>query len=57
MDQFNLPENHSESDRRVALANWIVHPDNTLTWRSIANRIWQYHFGTGIVETSNDFGQ
>ena len=57
MDQFDLPKDHTEGDRRVALANWITHPDNTLTWRSIVNRIWQYHFGTGLVETANDFGQ
>ncbi|MBR9759080.1 DUF1553 domain-containing protein [bacterium] len=57
MDQFDLPKDHTEGDRRVALANWIIHPDNTLTWRSIVNRIWQYHFGTGLVETANDFGR
>ena len=30
---------------------------NPLTWRSIVNRVWQYHFGTGIVATPNDFGE
>lgn len=45
------------SGRRTALAKWITRPDNRLTWRVIANRIWQHHFGRGIVRTSNDFGK
>ena len=53
---FDLAEGHKEGDRRVALAEWITHPENSLTWRSIVNRVWQYHFGRGIVETPNDFG-
>jgi hypothetical protein len=52
----NLDE-ASEAQRRAALAQWITHPDNALTWRSIVNRVWQYHFGRGIVETPNDFGK
>lgn len=55
--QFALSEGHSEGDRRVALANWIIHHDNPLTWRSIVNRVWQYHFGRGIVDSPNDFGR
>lgn len=55
--RFDLPEGHNESDRRVALADWIVHRDNPLTWRSIVNRVWHYHFGRGIVESANDFGR
>jgi len=54
---FQLKENHPEGDRRVALAQWIVHPENKLTWRSIVNRVWQSHFGQGLVETVNDFGR
>ena len=46
-----------ESERRVALAQWVVAKENPLTWRSIVNRVWQYHFGIGIVQTSNDFGR
>ena len=45
-----------EGARRAALAKWITDPHNPLTARSIVNRVWQYHFGRGIVETPNDFG-
>ena len=45
-----------EGARRAALAHWITAPDNMLTWRSIVNRVWQYHFGAGIVDSANDFG-
>ncbi len=55
--RFTLPSEQTEGDRRAALAEWIVHPENPLTWRSIANRIWQYHFGVGLVDTPNDFGR
>ncbi|MDA1049177.1 MAG: DUF1553 domain-containing protein [Planctomycetota bacterium] len=55
--EFALPTDHSEGERRAALARWITHHDHPLTWRSIANRIWLYHFGTGIVDTPNDFGR
>jgi hypothetical protein len=47
----------SEGSRRAALANWIAHPANMLTWRSIVNRVWHYHFGTGLVDTPSDFGR
>ena len=46
-----------EGSRRAALARWITDPDNPLTWRSIANRVWQYHVGRGIVDTPSDFGR
>ena len=46
-----------EGDRRVALAKWMSDPKNGLVWRSIANRLWQHHFGRGLVDSPNDFGQ
>jgi hypothetical protein len=48
--------NSSEADRRLALANWITDEKNPLTYRVIANRPWQWTFGTGIVSTPSDFG-
>ncbi len=46
-----------EGQRRRALADWFSSTENMLTWRSIANRVWHYHFGKGIVDTPNDFGR
>ena len=42
--------------RRLALARWIASDENPLTARSIVNRVWQYHFGKGLVKTANNFG-
>ena len=51
------PAPHGKSSgRRTTLANWIASDDNPLTARVMANRLWQHHFGVGIVETSNNFG-
>jgi mono/diheme cytochrome c family protein len=54
--RFALPKDAPEGERRAALARWITDKRNPLTWRSIVNRVWQYHFGAGIVTTPNDFG-
>lgn len=53
---YQLEETVTEDQRRLALANWIAHPENPLTPRVLANRVWHYHFGTGIVATPSDFG-
>jgi cytochrome c553 len=55
--QFELPDLNDEAARRAALAKWITDPKNVLTWRSIVNRVWHYHFGRGIVDSPNDFGE
>lgn len=47
----------NSSGRRSALAAWITDHGNPLTWRVIANRLWQHHFGRGLVRSSNDFGR
>jgi hypothetical protein len=54
--RFELPDGHAEGERRAALAKWLADSRNPLTWRSIVNRVWQQHFGRGLVETPNDFG-
>jgi hypothetical protein len=55
--RFALPPGHAEGERRAALARWLTDPANPLVWRSMVNRVWQYHFGRGIVDTPNDFGK
>ena len=55
--RFALPPDAGEGERRAALARWLTDPDNPLTWRSIVNRVWHYHFGRGLVDTPNDFGR
>ncbi len=55
--RFGVDSAQGEGAARAALAAWLAHDDNPLTWRSIANRVWHYHFGRGLVETPNDFGR
>jgi mono/diheme cytochrome c family protein len=51
------PSPHGDtSGRRLALAKWMVSPQNPLTARVMVNRVWKYHFGRGIVRTPSDFG-
>ncbi len=54
---FALSDPGDEGARRAALAGWIADGRNRLTWRSIVNRVWHYHFGRGLVDTPNDFGR
>jgi mono/diheme cytochrome c family protein len=51
-----LPTDAPEQARRKALAGWITDPRNPLTARVMVNRIWQGHFGAGLVQTPSDFG-
>lgn len=53
---FVLPAETAEGERRAKFAEWVADKDNPLTWRVIVNRVWQYHFGEGLVRTPNDFG-
>jgi hypothetical protein len=55
--ELRISDATNEGQRRLALADWVADPKNSLTWRSIANRVWQYHFGRGFVDTPNDFGR
>ncbi|MCE9554047.1 MAG: PSD1 and planctomycete cytochrome C domain-containing protein [Planctomycetes bacterium] len=50
------PPRSVTTGRRSVLANWIANPGNPLTGRVMANRIWQYHFGRGLVRSPNNFG-
>jgi cytochrome c553 len=52
-----IPFAGGSSGRRRALAEWLANPSNPLTARVMVNRIWQHHFGEGIVRTPSDFGR
>jgi hypothetical protein len=54
--RYSLPNDAPEQGRRLKLAHWIASPHNPLTSRVLVNRLWQHHFGTGIVATPSDFG-
>ncbi len=51
-----FPDPGATSLRRLTLATWIASPQNPLTARVIVNRVWQFHFGEGLVRSANDFG-
>ncbi|MBM3875352.1 MAG: DUF1553 domain-containing protein [Verrucomicrobia bacterium] len=53
---YELPADAPEGERRLALAKWITGDQNALALRVLANRVWQYHFGVGLVDTPSDFG-
>ena len=54
---WTLSETAIDADRRQALAKWMNSPDHPLTARVMANRIWHFHFGQGLVPTPSDFGR
>ncbi|MDA7640449.1 PSD1 and planctomycete cytochrome C domain-containing protein [Opitutaceae bacterium] len=53
-EETKIPE--TPQGRRLAFAKWLTRPENTLVPRSMVNRIWNYHFNQGIVDTPNNFG-
>jgi hypothetical protein len=55
--KLNVADAANEGQRRLALAQWLADPRNSLMWRSIVNRLWHFHFGQGLVDTPNDFGR
>ena len=55
--QRAVPADATEQGRRVAFAEWVVDVKNPLTARVIVNRLWQWHFGTGLVDTPSDLGR
>ena len=54
--RFELASDSPEQQRRLMLARWIAHHENPLTARVMANRLWHYHFGAGLVTTPSNFG-
>lgn len=57
LGDVSLPTDAPDQLRRQKLADWIASPDNPLTARVMVNRIWQWHFGNGLVSTPSDFGR
>jgi len=57
LGKLAIKEATPEQHRRLAMAEWIGSPNNPLTARVIVNRLWQFHFGKGLVATPSDFGK
>ena len=57
VEPAKIPFRGDSTGRRIALAEWIASPQNPFTARVMVNRIWQYHFGEGLVRTPSDFGK
>ncbi|WP_417848065.1 PSD1 and planctomycete cytochrome C domain-containing protein [Thalassoglobus sp.] len=55
-EEHQLPGDSPDSQRRYELAQWVASAENPLTARVMVNRLWQFHFGTGLVSTPSDFG-
>jgi cytochrome c553 len=53
---LEFPQLPNSTGRRLALARWLGSPENPLPWRVLANRIWQQHFGRGLVANASDLG-
>jgi len=53
---LTIPTKATDPERRAAFAKWITDAQHPLTARVIVNRLWQFHFGTGIVDTPSDLG-
>jgi len=55
---FTQPADEAKTTgRRLVLADWVTSPSNPLAWRVVVNRIWQHHFGYGLVATPSNFGR
>jgi hypothetical protein len=55
-DIATLDDQSTDAQRRIALANWLTSVENPLPARVMVNRLWQHHFGKGLVATPSDFG-
>ncbi len=56
-DHGEMDSTAPEGEHRAELARWLTSDQHPLVWRSIVNRVWQYHFGVGLVDSPNDFGR